>query len=197
MLCTIDDIKLRLGLDSTHDALLTQLVAGFTRAADTFCNRVLLVTAADVTDYYTGGSPLLQLRRYPVVAISSIKECLGYNFDDVAPLVADTDYRLVNPGDDNRGILLRLYVSWNGNWDGIQVKGRGGYCAAGVTPQTGEVALPDDLREAAIQQCSFLFKRRDDIGLSGVSFDGGSFDKSENLKLLPGVAATLTAYRRL
>ena len=32
--------------------------------------------------------------------------------------------------------------------------------------------MPADLREAAIEQSSFLFKRRDDIGLAGIGFDG-------------------------
>lgn len=200
MLCTINDIKTRLGEGGTaFDDLLTQIAAGFTARADQFCSRGLLVTAADVTEYYAGSSQMIQLRRYPVVSIASIKECLDYNFDDAAPLLADTDYRLIGPGADNRGILMRMYGCWLGGFDGVQVVYSGGFCAAGVTPEenSGEHLLPDDLREAAIQQCSFLFKRKDDIGLSGVSFQGGSFSKFESLKLLPEVAAVLDSYRRL
>lgn len=200
MLCTIADIKARLGLTTTdHDAVLTQIAAGFTALADRFCGRTLLVTAGDVTEYYTGHCNMIQLRRYPVVSITSIKECYGYNFDDVDPLTADTDYRLIDSGSDNRGVIARLWSSWYNGFDGIQVVYRGGYCAAGVSPteETNEVALPDDLREAAIEQCSMIFKRRDDIGLSGISFDGGSFSKFTAMDLLPMVKSVLTDYRRL
>lgn len=200
MLCTISDIKERLGLaaaETTHDAVIERIILGFTARAERYCGRGLLAPSADVTEYYTGGVQLLQLYRCPIIAITSIKECLGYNFDDADGLNADTDYRLVNPGSDNRGVLARLYGCWFGGYDGIQVIYRGGYEAAGVTPETGKYALPDDLREAAIFQCSFLFKRRDDIGLSGVSFQGGSFNKFDALKLLPEVAHILDSYKRI
>ncbi len=196
MLCTIDDIKLRLGLDSKSDAVLTRIAAGFTRRAETHCRRPLLITEDDVTEYYTGRGSLLQLRRYPVVAITSVKECLGGNFDDAAARVEGLHYRLLNPGANNRGVLGSLWGSWAGGYDNIQVVYRGGFCAAGATPDDGEVALPDDLREAAIQQCSVIYKRRDDIGLSGVTFEGGGFQKFQSLQLLPDVLAVLDSYQR-
>ena len=179
MLCTLDDLKQRLGIEtkSEHDALLTRLIAGFTRRADSYTHRGLIVTAAAVTEYYAGGTAYLQLRRYPIVAITSIKECLGYNFTEAEPLTAGEEYRIVQPGEGDRGVLERLWCPWRGGLGDVQVVYRGGFCAAGATPAAGEFALPDDLREAAIQQCSLLFKRRDDIGLSGVSFDGGGFNK--------------------
>ena len=95
------------------------------------------------------------------------------------------------------GYLFGKYHHWLAVPGGIQVIDRGGYCAAGVSPTGDEVALPDDLREAAIFQCSFLFKRKDDIGLAGVGFDGGSFSKFESLKLLPEVKDTLKSYKRI
>lgn len=196
MLCTIADIKDRLGLTgTTHDAVIEQIVKGFTARAERFCRRGLVAPDADVTEYYTGGTQMLQLMRYPVIAITSVKECWAYNFDDVDPLTSEQDYRLLGGG--QRGLLLRLWSVWPGMFDGVQVVYRGGYCAAGVAPQDGETALPDDLREAAICQCSFVFKRRDDIGLSGVSFAGGSINKFESLKLLPEVEATLKSYQRI
>ena len=200
MLCTIADIKARRGISITdHDAVLTQIAAAFTARADRYCGRTRLVTAADATDYVTGQTNMIQLLRYPVVSITSIKECYGYNYDDVDPLTADTDYRLIAPGSDNRGVIARIWGCWYTGFDGIQVVYRGGYCAAGVSPAQGtaEVALPDDLREAAILQCSFVFKRRDDIGLSGISFDGGSMNKFAALKLLPEVADILAGYKRI
>jgi len=197
MLCTIADIKARLGIsDKTEfDAVLTQIAAGFTARADQFCGRTLLASAADVTEYYTGKCEYLRLVSYPIIAITSIKEAWDYNFDDAAALIANTDYRILDAG--KTGLIARLYGDWCNQPDGIQVIARGGYCAAGVTPAAGEHALPDDLRDAAICQCSFVFKRKDDLGLSGVSFNGGSFNKFESLKLLPEVEAVLRSYIRL
>lgn len=194
-LCILQDLKDRLGITKTeHDDVLNAIITGFTARADTFCGRSLFAPAADITEYYTGQSKYLQLKQYPVISITSIIESWDYGFNEDA-LTSDTDYRLINSG--KKGILSRLYTRWLAMDDSIQVIYLAGFIAAGETPQAGETALPGDLREAAIQQCTFIFKRRDDIGLSGVSFDGGGFQKFSAMKLLPDVADVLTAYRRI
>ena len=196
-LCTRDDIKDRLGIsssDTDHDTVIDRIIAGFAARANTLTGRHLIVTAADVTETYTGSHSRLRLKRYPIVSITSIIESWDYGFDETA-LVANTDYRRLAQGVE--GFLYRMYSEWLAVPDGIQIIYRGGYCAAGVSPTGDEVALPDDLREAAIIQCCFIFKRKDDIGLAGVSFDGGSFSKFEALKLLPEVKDTLNQYKRI
>lgn len=194
-LCTLQDLKDRLGITKTeHDDTLNAIITGFAARADTFCDRTLIAPASDVTECYTGQSEYLQLKQYPVIAITSIIESWDYGFDETA-LTANTDYRLMNSG--KKGMLSRLYTSWLAKDDSIQVIYRAGFIAAGVSPQAGETALPGDLREAAIQQCTFIFKRRDDIGLSGVSFDGGGIQKFSSMSLLPDVEKVLTAYRRI
>lgn len=89
-----------------------------------------------------------------------------------------------------------MFVSWFEVPDSIQVIYKGGYCSAGQTPGTGEFALPADLREAAIEQASFFFKRRDDLGLAGVSFEGGSISKFSAMDLLPMVKKVLDNYKK-
>ena len=198
MLCTIDDIKERLGLDTTntqHDAVLAQIAAGFTALAERYCGRGLVLTESEVTEYHTGQSNLLQVRRYPIASIESVKEAFDFDFSLATALTADTDYRLIDGG--RKGVLARLWGDWCKQYDSIQVVYRGGYAAAGATPDEGETAMPEDLREAAILQGAFMFKRRDDLGLSAVSFNGGSISKFSALDLLPLVRQTLDAYRRL
>jgi len=56
--------------------------------------------------------------------------------------------------------------------------------------------MPADLREAAIEQATFLWKRKDDIGLSAVGFEGGSVSKFSAVELLPMVRQILDNYRR-
>jgi hypothetical protein len=197
MLCTLADIKTRLGdLGTEYDAMLTRMIASFAAIADAHTGRTLIAPAAAVTEYYTGCGAYLQLKSYPLVAVTSIKEAFDYDFTNASALVLNTDYRPLDGG--LRGVLFRLpYLDWCDYPDAIEVKHRSGYCAAGVTPSTGETALPDDLREAAIEQVSFIFKRRDDIGLSSNSMQGGSINVFSSMDLLPLVKAILDKYRRI
>jgi len=94
------------------------------------------------------------------------------------------------------GIIYRVGVDWFDVPDAVRIILRGGYCAAGATPGDGQTALPDDLREAAIEQSCFVFKRRDDLGLAGVGFEGGSISKFDPMDLLPMVKRILNDYRR-
>jgi len=108
-LCTLDDVKDRLGLSTAeHDEVLESIIAGVGNLFEGHCNRPLLLTAADVTEYYTGAGPMLRVKRYPVVAITSIKEDITYDFTTATALTANTDYRLVNAG--TNGIIKRMYI---------------------------------------------------------------------------------------
>jgi len=193
--CTIDDVKLRLGIgDSEYDVMIAAIIAGLTGRFDAFCGRTLLLTAADVTEYYTGGTTYLQLDRYPLISITSVKEAWDRDFNNADALTAEDDYWLLRLG--KNGIIHRNLAWWPIRPDSIQVIYRGGYAAAGESPGDSEIALPAEIREAAIMQATFIFKRRDDIGLSGVGFEGGSMSKFQAMKLLPDVEEVLKQYRR-
>lgn len=195
-LCTIADIKDRLGIGSNteYDSMLNRIILGLEDIFDGETGRKLLMTNDDVTEYYTGGCEYLQLERYPVISITSIKESALYTFGDEPALTANTDYRLAKEGEN--GIIYRMGYKWSGYEDSIQIIYRGGYCGADESPGEGEHALPADLREAAIMQASFIYKRRSDIGLSSVSAEGGSISKFSAMDLLPLVRDTLRKYRR-
>ena len=195
-ICTLADVKGRLGVgDTGSDSLINRIISGLTTLFETEIDRPLLLNAADVTEYYTGKGQYLRLRRYPIVTITSITESLTYDFDGATAMIENTDYRLVNNGIN--GIVCSLLCDWASDPDTIQVVYRGGYCSAGQTPGDGEHYMPADLREAAIEQASFIFKRKDDIGLSGVGFEGGSINKFSAMDLLPMVRKILDSYRRL
>ena len=196
-LAALADIKDRLGIaatDTDNDQTIGRIITGITSIFEQHCRRPLVITAADVTEYLSGLGTRLQLNRYPVASITSLKIAIDYNFDDVTALVADTEYRLLTGG--STGILYRRGLTWPMIDDSIQVVYRGGYCPAGQTAGEGETALPADLREAAIEQSCFIFKRKDDIGLTSVSFDGGSIAKSSPMQLLPMVETILNRYRK-
>ena len=196
-LATLADIKDRLGIaatDTDNDQTIGRIAAGLTSVFEMCCRRPLIITAADVTEYYSGLGTRLQLNRYPTASITTVKIAHEYIFDAATALVTDTEYRLLAGG--STGILYRRGLEWPMPDDCIQVIYRGGYCPAGQTPGEGETALPDDLREAAIEQSCFIFKRKDDIGLSAVSYDGGSIAKSSPMQLLPLVQDILARYKK-
>jgi len=194
-MCTVEDVKTRLGLsDTDYDDIITQIVGGVDSIFDQRTYRTLIAPVAAVTEYYSGLGYYLQLNRYPVISIASITESYDYDFDNSTPLTVNQDYRQMNSG--KNGILYKRLGGWLDAPDCIQVEYRGGFCAAGVAPGAGEHALPDDLREAAIQQTSLIFKRRDDIGLTSHGFDGGSVDILQSISLLAEVKETLKHYRR-
>ena len=196
-ICTLGDVKDRLGIsDTEHDTAINRIISGLKAIFDRHTNRNLLLNADDVTEYYSAisGESRIVLNRYPVVSITSVKESYNYDFDAATALVENTHYRQLRSGEN--GILYRIYTSWATFEDAIQVIYRGGYCSAGQTPGAGEFALPADLREAAIEQASFFFKRRDDLGLAGVSFEGGSISKFSSMDLLPMVKKILDKYKK-
>lgn len=198
-LCLRQDVKDRLGKgssDTEYDDLIDQIIAGFSARADSYTRRTLTATESAVTEYHTGHCHLLHLQNYPIISITSVKESWTSDYvSDVTELTEDADFRQASGG--KNGILQRLYGVWPCAFESIQVVYRGGYAEPDAELGDGETALPEDLREAAIVQCTFAFKRRDDLGLSGVSFDGGSFNKFESYKLLPEVQAVLDSYRRI
>lgn len=195
LICTLADIKERLGISSAdNDITINTIIAGIEAIFNEYTDRILLLNATETTEYYNGGSQWLQLRRYPIVSITSIKEAPDYDFASVDALEANSDYRLVKNGD--KGILYRLYTNWYQSPDAIQVIYKGGFCAAGVTPAAGEFILPADMREAAIEQACFIFKRRKDLGLAAVGFQGGSISKFSQIELLPNVRQILAHYKR-
>ena len=195
-ICTLTDVKGRLGVsDTDYDTMISGIISGLDSVFESYTQRSLLLNAVDVTEYYTGLSSMLQLRRYPVVSITSIKEALTYDFAGETALTEDEDYHLMSGG--KKGILYRIFMNWSRTRDSVQVIYKGGYCSAGQAPGAAEFAMPADLREAAIEQATFIFKRKDDIGLASVSFEGGSINKFSPMVLLPMVKTILDDYRRL
>jgi len=196
-ICTVADIKSRLSISATdNDSLIAAIIAGVGEISDNYTGRSLIAPAADVTEYHTGNSSYLQLLQYPIISITSVKEASDYDFDNADALEADDDYRILAGG--KKGIIYKIsYCNWLEFPDSVRVVYRGGYCSAGQTPAAGETALPSDLREAAIEQVTFIYKRKDDIGLSAVSFPGTSINKFAELDLLPLVKQTLDKYKRV
>ena len=63
----------------------------------------------------------------------------------------------------------------------------------------GALDVPDDMRLAAYMQCSYMYKRRNDLGLTSINIGGGGFSiaKMPAVELLPDVKAILRNFRRV
>jgi len=195
-ICTLADVKQRLAIEgkNEYDDMISRIILGVESKFDSETGRRLVAPAEAAAEYYTGCGAYLQLTSYPVVEIVSVKESYSYDFDNEVALTANDHYRSVKGG--KNGVLFRVGSRWLGIEDGIEIVHRSGYCAADAIPGANEHALPDDLREAAIEQACFIFKRRDDIGLASVGFEGGSMQKFSAMNLLPFVKDVLNNYER-
>lgn len=194
-ICTLADVKDRLGESTTdNDVTINRIISGLEAIFDNYTMRKLLLNAVDETLNWTGGGgQRIILPRYPIVSITSIKEASDYDFENTDALVEDTDFRVKY--DD--GIIYRINGKWHTQEDCIEIKYRGGFVSAGQLPEADETAMPNDLREAAIEQASFIFKRRNDPGVTSNSALGGSINIEPAMNLLPLVKQTLDNYKRL
>ena len=206
LLCLVNDIKVRMGYevtDKSDDEMLTQIIRGISSAFDTFAERTFILNQADATEYYEGGMELY-VKRYPIYSITSIKVSGDWDWTNTDALISDVDYR----SQPQKG---RIYYMPGASWpvdyyhssgdfpcgvDNIQIIYRGGYIGPGGAVLAGQTGLPDDLREACIQQTCFYLKRRHDIGLTAVSAEGQSITKFSPYDLLPSVKRILARYKR-
>ena len=195
-LCTLADIKERLALtDTKHNDQLNRIIASASTIFDSFCQRTFLNTGS-ITEYYSEASRFLQLKRWPIIEITSIKIALDYDFSSATALTENSDYRIMHSG--RSGQLMHMFNSWYGESypDSVEIVYEGGFCSAGEDAAEGEHELPADLREAAILQCCFIFQRRDAVGVKATSFNGGSMETHSPMGLLPMVKEILKKYRR-
>lgn len=194
-LCTLADLKDRLGFNGSDDVARDTELTRIAREVEALFDKLVGYPLLKTTDtfYLTGtGSRYLQVQAKPLLSVASVVVSYDYSYTDDA-LVENTDYRLANGGKD--GVLLRLYTSWPTQEESIKVVATAGYCGADVTPATGELALPADLRGAAIMQTCYQYSRKDDLGLQNVSGKSSSITKESDTGLLKEVELILDHYK--
>lgn len=192
MLCELSDLKTRLKIaeaDVVDDAVLEAFIAGVSGRFARECNRTFDFSATATWDF-RGDEMDLVVDRYPIVEISAFSlkatEALGYVAQSPTP-----DY-LIN---STRNII-ELAAPLGTSRELGRVTFQGGYVLPGATPAVGQTALPDEIEQAAIEQCAFYYRNKDTLGLAGVSGAGGSISKLATADLLPTVQAVLSKYER-
>ena len=209
-LCTRSQVKLRLDIadgETAYDAVIdairdgvSALIAGAEGAARDL-EQADLIEVRNVPDPV---SRALWLHCWPVVAIAEVLERSGASelWADLTALTADTDYQ-VNAAS---GLLLRASSWWPQGLQVVRISYEAGYvtpdtqAGVGWTIAAGEVVMPADLVEAAVQQAVHVFQRRRDPAQLGGGTAGGNIYTAASLgaaELLPGVAAVARRYRRV
>jgi len=189
MLTQLSTVKARLEITaSTYDNLLTNAIKGVSARFDRECNRTL-AWGVDITQEFNAAQTEVAVAQYPIGVITSFA------------LKTTEDESWVYQEWDTFQYLIRnkCIISLNrplGTWrQQGQVTYSGGYVLPGDTPEPWQSALPDDLEQAAVEQCAAWFLNRDKVGLE-VNWPTGSYQRLSQLPLLPSVEATLKRYRR-
>jgi hypothetical protein len=185
---TLAQFKVYCGLpaaaDSTNDTLYETVIDAVSSRLTQHLGREIAKTTY-TTVYIDGdGERDILLPHYPIVSITSI-----YEDDVLLTEGTDDDYILYA----SEGRLRRVGGGWMAGSKTVKLTYVAGYTVQGASPGTGEVALPGDLKLAALMQCAAEWKRcqQKDWGEASRSFPDGSVSKHSEDALLPQVKAAL------
>jgi hypothetical protein len=128
--------------------------------------------------------------RYPIVTVTSFS--LKETETDGWVVQTTPDY-LIN---ETRSIIELSSPLGNSRQLG-RVTFAGGYVLPGGTVGAGQTALPSELAQACVEQCSYWYQRRNELGLTSVGGTSGSIGNPDKpLALLPQVMAVVRKYER-
>lgn len=199
MIAKLADLKTRLGIaGSAQDNTLTQILKDVGAMFDTHCNRTLLYSASDETEYFDGDVGELLLRRWPIVSITSVKEDDDQDWANATALTLNSDYRRHDP----RGRLIRLPddTRWLAGPNTVQVIYKGGYNDPAEAAIAGVSYVPERIQQAALLQAQFGWERRNQMSqasTSPVGGAGGVVSTQSEYGMLRQVREMLASERRL
>jgi len=204
MLCTVEQVKARLSLasdDDEHDDMIEQIVLGVSEALCGPAGAGRPLEEAQVTQVFDVPTPVrvLLVERFPIVAVDEVREGWLGGFDDEADLMEGEDFVVAA----DAGRLIRVGGHWLLGDGTVRAKYRGGYVPPDVSreqafgPAEGQVLMPQDIVEAAIQQSVHWFQRRSQPGVTGEGVAGANLTFYAATELLPGVKEILGRYRRI
>jgi len=191
-LSTVARVKTLLGIGvATYDTELGQILTMVSGQAESYMDRQT-DSSAPSTQYLdtleTGTRTVYQLQAFPVSSITTIHYDPDLDYGATTLLSSD-DYRVVRNGDMGQFMLLISVAPWPSSLKVVYAGGMAATAGAFVT------AYPD-IAGAVDAQVAFLFQRRKEFGLEGVSGAGGSVSMFSPVTFLPMLRQVLSKYRR-
>lgn len=189
--------------DTQFDAMLLGIGRGVARTFEQFCNRRFAFVEDDRAEFPANRS-YLSLPRFPVTLISAIemRDTAGQEWYSLGA-TSDAALNVAYPtGLVEFGYVLgpnfsRVRVTYtSGFWFETLEPTDDGY--PGAMPD-GATPLPDDLRDAWLEQSQFLFTERDALGQRSIkktSRESTGDYRFAEIGMLEHVAATLRQYVR-
>jgi len=192
MLTQLSTIKARLGLeqfDTTDDLVLTNLLRHVSGRFAIECNRIFDYRAATTFEFRAEQTNII-VDRPPIELVSQF-DLKNTEAEGLLPQLA-IDY-LLSP----RKSVIELPEPIGISGQIGRVTYTGGYILPGTTPTGNQIALPDELELACIEQVAYWYQRRTQLGLLSVSSEGGStVQQFQSSDLLPQVRAVLKRHER-
>src|SRR5580765_3185072 len=191
MLTTLSNVKSRLGLelfDPTDDALLTNILKHVSGRFALECNRIFDY-ASGLTFEFPAEDNIICVDHPPVESVTAFhlksREAEGWVLQSAVSF-------LIAP----KRTVIELADSLGSVGEIARVTYTGGFILPGTQPAGSQVALPDEIEQACVEQVAYWYQRRSQLGLASVSNESGIVQQFQSTDLLPQVRAVLKRYVR-
>jgi len=191
MLTQLATLKARLGLelfDTAEDVGLTNLLRHVSARFAAECNRAFDYTAGASCEF-RGDQINIVVDRPPIELVSQFE--LKSSESEGWILQPGVEY-LVSP----RKCLVELAEPLGSVRQVGRITFTGGYVLPGTAPTGNQIALPDEIEQACIEQVAYWYSRRAQLGLLSISSDAGVVQQFQSTDILPQVRAVLNHYER-
>ena len=191
MLTTLLNLKSRLGLDAfdtNDDALLTNLLKHVSARFAAECHRVFDYGAA-LTSEFRASDVNINVDHPPIEFVTKFElkttESEGWVLQSAIGYLLSPQKGIIELAQPLGEITQLGRVTYTG-----------GYILPGTTPTGNQIALPDDIEQACIEQAAYWYQRRAQLGLQSVSNESGIVQQFQSSDLLPQVRAVLKHHER-
>lgn len=176
--------------DSHSDVFIGMLVEAMSERIERYLNRYL--TKAQYTEYFEAG---VSRTKYwlPAYPIDLTKDFIVTDSDVV--LTINRDYYVR----EDQGLIEFVNSTTKTKPKQIKVVWTGGYEEINDSSiDDGTLDVPSSMKLGCYLQCSYMYKRRNDLGLMSISIAGGfTIGKMPAMALLPDVKEMLNKFRRV
>ena len=191
MLAQLSTLKQRLGLDAfdtNDDALLTNLLKHVSARFSAECHRVFDYGAA-LTYQFRASDVNINVDHPPIELVTKFElkttESAGWVLQSAIDYLLSPQKSIIELAQPLGEITQLGRVTYTG-----------GYILPGTTPTGNQIALPDDIEQACIEQVAYWYQRRAQLGLQSVSNESGIVQQFQSSDLLPQVRAVLKHHER-